>query len=81
LASSEAVAARLRGQREATKRALADKIRADAGAGELPAGTDADALAAFYASTVQGMETQARDGATRADLEAIGELAMRAWPV
>jgi len=31
-------------------------------------------------STLQGMSQQARDGATRAQLEAIARLAMRAWP-
>jgi AcrR family transcriptional regulator len=78
--SSEAVASRLRDLREATKHAFADRIRADIAAGELPPDTDADTVAAFYAATVQGMETQARDGATRAELQAIAVQAMRAWP-
>jgi AcrR family transcriptional regulator len=73
-------AQRLHSQRESTKRALAEKIRADIEAGVLPADADADALAAFYAATIQGMNTQALDGATRSELQAIGELAMRAWP-
>jgi TetR/AcrR family transcriptional regulator, copper-responsive repressor len=29
---------------------------------------------------VQGMNTQARDGASRADLDKIAEIALRAWP-
>lgn len=78
--ASDDVAALLRAQRQATKHALADKIRADIGTGELPADTDADALAAFYAATVQGMNTQACDGATRTQLQTIAKLAMRAWP-
>ncbi len=75
------VKAELRGFREATKRALAGKIEADVRAGLLPEETDAPALAAFYASVVQGMSTQACDGAGRADLERVAALAMRAWPV
>ena len=78
--SSDEVAERLRSQREKTKAALAEKIRKDIGAGELPPSTDADALAAFYAATIQGMNTQARDGAGLEQLQAIARLAMRAWP-
>lgn len=77
---SEDVAAALRAQRERTTRAIAEKIEADIAADLLPPGTDADALAAFYSATVQGMSTQARDGATRAQLETIASIAMQAWP-
>ncbi|HKE02377.1 MAG TPA: TetR/AcrR family transcriptional regulator [Planctomycetota bacterium] len=48
--------------------------------GELRRGTDAAALARFYATVLQGMTIQARDGASRPRLRAIGEAAMRAWP-
>ena len=48
--------------------------------GELPAGTDAGALANFYATIYQGMSMQARDGATRDSLRASVEMAMRSWP-
>jgi hypothetical protein len=67
-------------QREATKAALAQKIQADADDGLLPADTDARALATFYAAVIQGMNTQACDGASHEDLEAIAEIALRAWP-
>ena len=49
--------------------------------GELPAGTDASALANFYATVYQGMSMQAKDGATRESLLASVEMAMRSWPV
>lgn len=78
--SGQDAARRLRGKREATKRALAEKIRIDVDAGALPSDTDADSLATFYAATIQGMNTQACDGATADELRAIGALAMRAWP-
>jgi AcrR family transcriptional regulator len=49
--------------------------------GELPAATDAAALANFYATIYQGMSMQAKDGASRASLLASAEMAMRSWPV
>ncbi|MFF4341835.1 TetR/AcrR family transcriptional regulator [Kitasatospora sp. NPDC001540] len=72
----------LRAVREGNKKAIAAKITADAAAGLLPPGVaeEADALAGFYASVIQGMSTQARDGADRAALERIAEIALRAWP-
>lgn len=78
--SGQDAATRLRSQREATKHALAEKIKRDIETGALPSDTNADSLAAFYAATVQGMNTQACDGATADDLRAIADLAMRAWP-
>lgn len=49
--------------------------------GELPAATDANALANFYATVYQGMSMQAKDGAARESLLASVEMAMRSWPV
>jgi len=49
-------------------------------AGELPARTDAAALARFYAAVIQGMSVQARDGASRKELQAIAKVALSAWP-
>jgi AcrR family transcriptional regulator len=48
--------------------------------GELPADTDAGALANFYATVYQGMSMQAKDGASRASLRRSVEMAMRSWP-
>jgi AcrR family transcriptional regulator len=73
------IAALLRELRAVGARALEDKIAA-AGTGELPAHTDAHALATFYAAVLQGMSAQARDGAARTDLEQIAEAALHAWP-
>ncbi|MGS2645406.1 TetR family transcriptional regulator C-terminal domain-containing protein [Streptosporangium sp. LJ11] len=70
----------MRGIREGAKAALTAHIASDVAAGLLPEGTDAEALALFYAATIQGMSAQSRDGATRRDLERIAELAMLAWP-
>jgi AcrR family transcriptional regulator len=77
---SAEVKAHLRDLRAQGDRALEQKIATAALAGEVPADTDARALATFYAATLQGMAAQARDGATRADLDAIATAALRAWP-
>jgi TetR/AcrR family transcriptional regulator, copper-responsive repressor len=70
----------LRRQRKANTRAIERRIRADIDAGALPPETDARTLAILTAATLQGMSQQARDGATRAQLEAVAHAAMRAWP-
>ncbi|WP_436626235.1 TetR/AcrR family transcriptional regulator [Sorangium sp. So ce136] len=47
--------------------------------GDLPAGTDTAALAAFYTTVLQGLSIQARDGASREALLAVVDCAMAAW--
>ncbi|MDL4814112.1 TetR/AcrR family transcriptional regulator [Actinomadura opuntiae] len=74
------IAAHLRDLRTASLRALQDKIAAAARTGEIPADTDVRALATFYSAVLQGMSAQARDGATKADLERIAQAALHAWP-
>jgi TetR/AcrR family transcriptional regulator, copper-responsive repressor len=70
----------LRATRNSNLKALEERLRSDVNAGLLPAGTDARSLALFAAATTQGMSQQSRDGATRADLRAIAETAIRALP-
>lgn len=48
--------------------------------GDVPATTDAAALASFYVTVYQGMSMQAKDGATCESLMASVEMAMRSWP-
>lgn len=48
--------------------------------GELPDGTDVQALARFYSAVVQGMSVQAIDGASATDLRAMADIALSAWP-
>jgi AcrR family transcriptional regulator len=78
--STPEVTAALREQREANVAEIRDRIAADVAAGELPAGTDAGALARYTGAVLQGMSQQARDGATAAELSALADLALRAWP-
>jgi len=47
---------------------------------ELPAGTDADALAGLTMAVIQGMSTLARDGAPREKLLRVAASALHAWP-
>jgi AcrR family transcriptional regulator len=48
--------------------------------GDLPPHTDARGLAKYFETVIQGMSSQAMDGATRKNLLAVAENAMRAWP-
>ncbi|MFP2928622.1 TetR/AcrR family transcriptional regulator [Pyxidicoccus sp. 3LG] len=47
--------------------------------GELPAGTDTLAMAAFYVTVLHGLSIQSRDGATLEMMTAIVDCAMAAW--
>ncbi|MGW1774356.1 TetR/AcrR family transcriptional regulator [Streptomyces sp. NPDC002104] len=78
--TSDEVAEALRVRREANLVAFESRIRADVAAGVLPAGTDTWALARYAGAVLQGMSQQSRDGAGREELEAVAELAVRAWP-
>jgi hypothetical protein len=69
----------LRG-RQADIAAFETRIRASIAEGELPSDTDAAALARYVGAVFQGMSQQARDGASRSDLESLAGLAMAAWP-
>ena len=58
---------------------LEARLRAAMEAGELPDDFDARAVATFYVTIQQGMSIQARDGASRETLQAVGRTAMAAW--
>lgn len=70
----------LRERRNANIAAFESRIQAGIAAGELPSSTDAAALARHTGAMIQGMSQQARDGATKQELEAVAELAMAIWP-
>ncbi|MFF8259417.1 TetR/AcrR family transcriptional regulator [Streptomyces virginiae] len=78
--TSEEVAQALRDRRNANLELFESRIRADIATGELPADTDARALARYAGAVLQGMSQQSRDGATREELEAVAERALLAWP-
>jgi hypothetical protein len=59
---------------------MAERIRKGIADGDVPENTDVDMLAAYFSAVAKGLAVQARDGASREKLAAIGRLAMRAWP-
>ncbi len=78
--SSPEVEELLRERRNGNIASFERRIRADIAAGALPADTDAPALARHTGAMIQGMSQQARDGASRTELEALVEVALAVWP-
>ncbi|MFG3126502.1 TetR/AcrR family transcriptional regulator [Streptomyces tendae] len=70
----------LRERRNANIASIERRIGADVAAGVLPPDTDAAALARYTGAMIQGMSQQARDGASRSELEALAEIALAVWP-
>jgi AcrR family transcriptional regulator len=68
----------LRDARTEMQGVLEARLRGALASGELSAG-DPAAIAAFYCTVQQGMSIRARDGASRAELEAVARGAMAAW--
>ncbi|WDZ85040.1 TetR/AcrR family transcriptional regulator [Micromonospora cathayae] len=67
---------------ECRERDIADirrRIARGVAEGDVPAGTDPEPIARFVGAIVQGMSLQARDGATRAQLDGVVDCAMAAW--
>lgn len=59
---------------------MLERIERGIAEGDLPAATDAAALAAYFGAVLRGMAMQARDGVARERLHDVGRLAMQAWP-
>ncbi|GAB2607758.1 TetR/AcrR family transcriptional regulator [Streptomyces capparidis] len=59
--------------------ALARRLEQGVRDGDLPAGTDTAAVAAFYSAVLHGMSIRARDGAGRDELARTAETALAAW--
>ena len=78
--AAEHVQAALAKRRAVGVKSMQDRIQRGIDAGELPRGTDAAALANFFAMVYQGMSMQAKDGASRKSLLASVRMAMRSWP-
>jgi AcrR family transcriptional regulator len=66
--------------RAASLKVLLTRLQRAVADGELPASVDVKGLARFFLGVQQGMSLQARDGATRRDLEGMATAAMAAWP-
>lgn len=77
--TSEEAGRALRDARGEMQGVMEARLRSDIARGELPASCDPPAIAAFYSTVQQGMSIRARDGASRAELEAVARGAMAAW--
>jgi TetR/AcrR family transcriptional regulator, copper-responsive repressor len=77
---SAAIVKQLRGVRTQTLNTMTKRIEAAVEHGDLPKRTDARALALYYSTVLQGMSAQARDGASKSELEKMLDVAMQAWP-
>jgi len=69
----------LRSARAETLDRLKTRLNRAVAEGEIPATVDIHALARFVQTVQSGMSILARDGADRADLEAVAEVAMLGW--
>ena len=78
--ASEVMQKALSAKRASAREGMKARIRQGIKDGDVPAGTDAGALADFYSAVVAGMSMQARDGASRKSLLATVENAMLAFP-
>ncbi|WP_438026012.1 TetR/AcrR family transcriptional regulator [Sorangium sp. So ce233] len=78
---SEAVRCHLAEVRRSAQDELQRRLERGVAEGDVPAGTDTAALAAFYTTVLSGLSLQARDGAPRESLQAIVDCAMAAWDV
>ena len=79
-AEAEDVRTYLGGLRHDVEDKLRHRIVVGIAAGEMPADTDADALAGHAVAVVQGLSTLARDGADRAKLLRVVAVALGGWP-
>lgn len=69
----------VRASRAVTLERLTVRIDRAVADGEVPASTDVHSLARFVQTVQNGMSILARDGASRAELEAVSELALLGW--
>ena len=65
--------------RRQAPRVLKQRLDRSVAQGELPAGLDINAVAAFYATVIHGLGVRAGDGASRTELMAAVDGAMAAW--
>lgn len=77
-ADTEPLRELLKGIRKRNMARIRDRLKRGIAEGELPAGIDAAALARYYGAVMQAISMQARDGASRKELEALIAPAMAA---
>jgi AcrR family transcriptional regulator len=77
---NETVRAYLTDLRRQTHELIRARLERGVADGELAPETDAEALAAYYNTVLEGLSIQARDGASREAMHAVIDRAMAAWP-
>lgn len=78
--AAESIKNELCGRRAAGEAALCARFERAKTEGDLKTDADPQALARFVMTVQQGMSVQAAGGASRDDLMAVAEMALRAWP-
>jgi AcrR family transcriptional regulator len=77
--ASETIRADLKLRRAAAVGEIEARLRRSADSGEIPRTVDFATVARFFTTVQQGMSIQARDGASRSELQAIADSAMASW--
>lgn len=70
----------LQKMRRASEKVIFEKIKLAIQLKQIPSDTDAKNLSKFFATIIQGMSIQSKDGASKKDLIAVADLAMNVWP-
>jgi len=78
--AAESIKQELCSRRAASEKALAERFKRAKAEGDLCDEADPVALARFVVTITQGMSVQAAGGAARADLLAVADMALCAWP-
>ncbi|MGI5352708.1 TetR/AcrR family transcriptional regulator [Streptomyces sp. CA-250714] len=76
---NEGVRALLAEDRRATERMFRERVDRGIAEGDVPAGADSGAMAAFYATVLFGLSVQAKDGVPCPELLAVVDASMAAW--
>jgi len=79
-AGGEAVAGELTELRKTPECQLRVRFERAREEGDLPVGLDPAGFARYLGAVTQGMSIQAAGGATRAELQQVAEMALKAWP-
>ncbi|MEO5866390.1 MAG: TetR/AcrR family transcriptional regulator [Sphingomonas sp.] len=79
-AEAESIKAEVIKRRASSSAALIERFRQAQRDGDLPDGIEAEALAQYLFTILQGMAVQAGAGATRADLEHVLDTSLMIWP-
>lgn len=77
--NSDTVRRELIGMRAESVEGLRQRFQQGIDAGEISPATDVRALARYYVTVQQGMSIQARDGASRKELEQVARAALASW--